>query len=112
MSNMDETVKTKVINRVKFVESVLAKAKKQEYNEGKLYTINKLAENAKKMRIGDDGKALVLLGSNVYKVTYDVFAEALKESIEQHTELINQSEINSKLHIEELDANDKLIGKL
>ena len=71
----------KVINREKFIEKVIENGTKADYTDGQMYTLRKLAENTKEVRVREDGKALTLLGMNVYTVMYDAFADAVNSEM-------------------------------
>ena len=98
----------KVINKNEFIKNVVEKATERGYTEGQLYTVRKIAENAKEVRyIPEENKCLVLLGINVYTVTYDAFMELVKEGFYE----IKDDAFNADTMIKELDANDKRIDK-
>ena len=96
----------KVSNKDKFVADVVARATESGYTEGQIYTVRKIAENTREVRLKDD-KALALLGMNVYTVTYDAYMEAVKDGFYN----IEEKEFNPDKMIKELDADDKRIDK-
>ena len=97
----------KVINRDKFIAKVIENGEKANYNDGAMYTIRKLAENTKEVRVNEDNKTLTLLGMNVYTVMYEAFTDAVKSEMVE----INDDEYNAGVMIKELDANDVRINK-
>lgn len=97
----------KVINREKFIEKVIENGTKADYTDGQMYTLRKLAENTKEVRVREDGKALTLLGMNVYTVMYDAFADAVNSEMCE----IEEFDFNANTMIKELDANDPKIFK-
>lgn len=98
----------RVINRKEFIKNVVERATESEYTEGALYTVRKIAENTKETRfIPEENKCLVLLGINVYTVTYDVYMDLVAESFYE----IEDKEFNADTMIKELDADDKRIDK-
>lgn len=96
----------KVLNKDKFVADVVARATESGYTEGQIYTVRKIAENTREVRLKDD-KALALLGMNVYTVTYDAYMEAVKDGFYD----IEENEYKEASMIKELDIDDKRIDK-
>lgn len=101
---MDKMIK--VMDKDNFVKTVLKNASNGDYTEGQIYTMRKVAENTKKARIDNNGNALVLLSTNVFKVTYPAFVE----SIEANFHFVSHEDVDTSM-ILELDANDRLINK-
>lgn len=99
----------RVINRKSFLENVLDAAKKEGYNEGQIYTMEKGIGVVKEARLDKNDNALFLLGMNVYTVTYDIVSKVLKDSF---IVIEGTDNFNPKEMILEMDADNKLIGKL
>lgn len=98
---------TKMINRNKMIEMLKDKDLMQNYSEGQIETMIKLAENTKEALIKEDGKALILLGMNVYTVTYQIFSDIIKKSFEDVS--INNKKESKYIKI--MDKSNKLINK-
>lgn len=96
----------KVLNKEKFVAKVIENAKKYGNDEGQIYTMRKVAENTKEARLEGE-KALVLLGMNVYTLTYPAFTDAVKSEMYE----IEDSEYDAVCMAKELDEKDPKIFK-
>lgn len=96
----------KVLNKDAFAKEVVKRAEEKGYTEGQIYTVRKIAENTKEVRL-EEGRALVLLGMNVYTVTYDAYMETVKDGFYD----IEENEYKEASMIKELDADDKRIDK-
>ena len=97
----------KVINREKFIAKVIENGEKANYDDGAMYTIRKLAENTKEVRVNEDNKTLTLLGMNVYTIMYEAFTDAVKSEMTE----IDDSEYIAGVMIKELAADDARIHK-
>lgn len=96
----------KVINKEKLIESV--ETTFANHSENPYITLRPMCNNIKEFRIikTEEGKrSLVLLGMNVYMITYEDFANLL-ESI---TEEIDTEKYDAEIYIKELAPNDKKI---
>lgn len=96
----------KVLNKEKLLERVIENAEKAGNTAGEIYTMRKVVENAKEIRVNDN-KSLVVLGSNVYTLHYDAF----KITVEKEFEDIEDTEFNPDTMIKELDEKDSRINK-
>ena len=96
----------KVLDRERLVTEVVNRASESGCSEGRIYSLRKVAENARELRL-EDKKALVLMGMNVYTVESDDFVNAVKSLFNE----IEEEDFREESMIKELDKEDKRIYK-